>query len=142
MKNKEVVEKLTLLYFLISLTRLLKDSSTFNLCFAEVSMNRHPKCFANSLPSAHTQERGQKDIRSASKFLDEWRRELRGRPKMTDHDLLLVFRTPNHTCWLPERPGRNPYPSRLQNYRINISVVALCGKGPRKRIERNSRRIC
>lgn len=41
----------SLLYLRISRTRLLKASSTFMRCFAEVSMNRHPKCFASSRPS-------------------------------------------------------------------------------------------
>jgi len=45
------VERLTLLYFLISRTRLLKASSTLMRCFADVSMNLHPKCLARSRPS-------------------------------------------------------------------------------------------
>ena len=43
---------LTLLYFLISRTKLLKASSTLIRCLAEVSINLHPKCFARSRPSA------------------------------------------------------------------------------------------
>ena len=42
----------TLLYFLISRTRLLNASSTLMRCFADVSMNRQPKCLARSLPSS------------------------------------------------------------------------------------------
>lgn len=42
----------TLLYFLISRTRLVKASSTLMRCLAEVSMNLQPKCLARSRPSA------------------------------------------------------------------------------------------
>ena len=42
----------TLLYFLISRTRLLKASSTLSRCLAEVSMNLQLKCLAKSRPSA------------------------------------------------------------------------------------------
>ena len=44
-------DKLTLLYFLISRTRLLNASSTLMRCFAEVSINLQPKCLARSRPS-------------------------------------------------------------------------------------------
>ncbi len=46
------------LYLLISRTRLLKASSTLIRCLALVSMKRHPKCFANSRPSAIARSRG------------------------------------------------------------------------------------
>ena len=42
---------LTLLYFRISRTRLVKASSTLIRCLAEVSMNLQPKCLARSRPS-------------------------------------------------------------------------------------------
>lgn len=41
----------TLLYFLISRTRLLNASSTLIRCLAEVSINLQPKCLARSRPS-------------------------------------------------------------------------------------------
>lgn len=41
----------TLLYFLISRTKLVKASSTLIRCLADVSMNLQPKCFARSRPS-------------------------------------------------------------------------------------------
>lgn len=41
----------TLLYFLISRTRLLKASSTLIRCLADVSINLQLKCFAKSRPS-------------------------------------------------------------------------------------------
>lgn len=47
----ERILQLTLLYFLISRTRLLNASSTLMRCLADVSMNLQPKCLARSRPS-------------------------------------------------------------------------------------------
>lgn len=49
--DTQLEKERTLLYFLISRTRLLKASSTLILCFADVSINLHPKCLAKSRPS-------------------------------------------------------------------------------------------
>ena len=49
----------TLLYLRISRTKLENASSTLILCLAEVSIKRHPECFARSRPSARVDKRNE-----------------------------------------------------------------------------------